>query len=142
MISYLGGMETTTPTTRLPGSGALTATRVLSGIIAALVFIQGALAGSYLSGAGGVIGIHGMVGSIALPLLALATIVTAAIATRRNRWVLGASILGFLAIGTQIGMGYQSRLNVHLPLGIALFGLYLAMALILRDRETTKGTER
>ncbi|HEX2155058.1 MAG TPA: hypothetical protein VHL52_13920 [Acidimicrobiia bacterium] len=132
-------MQPTETKARRSAAGAVAATRVLSGLIAVLVFIQGALAGSYLSGAGGVIDIHGMMGTIALPLLALTTIVTAAVATRRNRWVLAGSIFGFLGIGTQIGMGYQSRLDVHVPLGIALFGLYLVMALAVRDRNTTEG---
>lgn len=33
-------------------------------------------------------------------------------------------------------MGFLDRLNVHLPLGITLFGLYLTMALVLKERTT------
>lgn len=101
--------------------------------MAALVFIQGASAGFHLSGDTGALDVHRMVGTQVLTLLGLATVVAAAGAVRRNRWILPISILGLFALGAQIGMGFQDRLNVHLPLGIALFGVYLTIALVLKD---------
>jgi hypothetical protein len=141
--SYVVGTEQTNVTTRSipPGTAALTTTRVLSGIMAALVFFQGALAGSHLTGAAGTLDMHRVIGTQVLTLLGLATVVTAAVAARRNRWVLPTSILALLALGTQIGMGFQDRLNVHLPLGIALFGVYLTMALVLKDESPTRTKE-
>lgn len=128
-------MQETNATTRTkrPGTVALKATRVLAGVMAALVFTQGALAGSHLSGDLEALDVHRMLGTQVLTLLGLATVVTAVGAVRRNRWILPISILGLFALGAQIGMGFQDRLNVHLPLGIALFGMYLAIALVLRD---------
>lgn len=109
------------------------ATRLLAAVMAVLVFAQGALAGSHLSGDAAALDIHRILGTQVLTLVGLATVVTAVGAARRNRWVLPVSILGLLALGAQIGMGFQDRLNLHLPLGIALFGTYLAIALVLRD---------
>lgn len=128
-------MEQTNTATRSrpPGARALQATRILAAAVAATVFVQGALAGSHLTGTGGALDLHRMLGTQVLTLLGLATVVTAAGAVRRNRWILPVSTLGLVALGTQIGMGFQDRLNVHLPLGIALFGVYLTIALVLKD---------
>jgi ABC-type transport system involved in cytochrome c biogenesis permease subunit len=43
----------------------------------------------------------------------------------------GLILVGFLAIGMQIGMGYTDQLQIHVPLGITLFGIYLGMALLI-----------
>lgn len=123
--------QTTTTTSRASGEGALRATRALAGSIAGLVFIQGVLAGSFLDGTTAAIALHGIGGSL-LVLLGIASVVTAAAAHRSNRWVLAAATAGFFALGIQSGMGYARFLNIHVPLGIALFGLYLTMALLLK----------
>ncbi len=128
-------MTQTTTREKASGGGALTATRAIAGSIAVLVFIQGALAGSFLDGTTGAIALHG-VGASVLSLLGIAGIVTAAAAHRANRWVVPAAVVGFLGLGLQSGMGYGRVLNIHVPLGIALFGLYLSMALLLRDQRT------
>lgn len=135
-------MERTTATTR-PGRlgiGALTTTRVLSGVIAALVLVQGALGGSFLSGIAGALDAHRTVALQVLSLLGLAVVVTAAVAVRRNRWALPVSSVGLLGLGVQIVMGFEGRLSVHVPLGIALFGVYLTMALVLRDKTSKEET--
>lgn len=116
--------------------GALTATRVLAGILAVLVLVQGALAGSHLTGDSGALDLHRILGTVVLSLLGLITAITSAVAFRRNRWALPASVVGFFGLWGQIEMGFLDRLNVHLPLGITLFGLYLTMALILKERTT------
>lgn len=139
LLRTLAPMTTTTEKTS--GSGALVATRALSGIVAALVFTQGALAGSHLSGVDGVIGVHGAIGST-LPLLAIVIVVTAAASVRQNRWVLPASIVGMLAMGLQTGMGYMRQLQIHVPLGIALFGTYLIIACLARPRDNQPKEER
>ncbi len=119
-------------------SGALTATRVISALIAGLILVQGASAGSYLTGLAGALDLHRQVGTQLLTILALVTIVTAAFGARRLVWPLPVAIVGFLGIGMQIGMGFADQLGIHLPLGIALFGAYLAMALLVKN--TSKET--
>ena len=108
-------------------------------VVAALVFIQGALAGAFLDGTTAAIAFHSMGASI-LMLLGIASLVTAAAAHRANRWVLGGATAGLLGLGLQMGMGYSRFLNIHVPLGIALFGLHLSMALLLRDQRTIERT--
>jgi hypothetical protein len=114
---------------------ALMATRILAGVIAGLVLVQGALAGSHLSGDAGVLAIHEFVGTEVLTVLALAAVVTATAAIRLRSWALPATLLGFLATGLQIGMGFADRLRIHVPLGLALLGLYLALALTPTEPE-------
>ena len=124
---------TTTTRKRTAAGTALVATRVLSGVLAALILLQGASAGSHLTGAEGALGLHRRVGTEFLTLLVIVMIVTAATAFRARWWALPAAIVGFLGIGAQIGMGFADQLQIHLPLGVALFGLYLAMVVALTD---------
>lgn len=115
-------------------AGALIATRVLAGILAVLVIVQGALAGSHLTGDGGALEMHRILGTVALSLLGLAAAITSAVAFRRNRMALPVSVLAFFGLWAQIEMGFLDQLNIHLPLGIVLFGTYLTLALTLKDK--------
>lgn len=119
------------------GGVALVITRVLSGVLAAMILLQGALAGSYLSGNARALGIHEMLGTEVLTIISLITVVTALIGVRRRWWPLPVAIVGFVGIGLQIGMGFAGEIGIHLPLGIGLFGLYLTMALTLKTKNTT-----
>ena len=105
--------------------------------MAVLILVQGALAGSHLTGADAALGLHRTLGAEVLTVLGLAVVITAAGAVRTHPWALPASIAGLLALGAQIGMGFSDQLHIHVPLGIGLFGLYLAMALTLTVKETT-----
>lgn len=104
------------------------------------MLVQGALGGSFLSGIAGALDAHRTVALQVLSLLGLAVVVTAAVAVRRNRWALPVSSVGLLGLGVQIVMGFEGRLSVHVPLGIALFGVYLTMALVLRDKTSKEET--
>ena len=114
---------------------ALPTARLVAAGTAVLVLVQGALAGSHLGGADGALSIHRSLGTEVLSWLALVVVVTSALAFKRSRWRLLAATVGFMGMGTQIGMGFADRLAIHLPLGIALFGLYAAMALAPAQRE-------
>lgn len=110
---------------------ALSTTRVLAGVTAALVLVQGASAGTSLTGVTGALDVH-RIGADVLSVLSIAIIVAAAFAARHLRWPLIASIVGFLAVGLQTGMGFERQLQIHLPLGLAIFGAYLTMALLIK----------
>jgi len=84
--------------------------------MAGLILVQGASAGSHLTGLAGALNLHRQVGTELLTLVAMATIATAAFGVRRMAWPLPVAILGFLGIGVQIGMGYTDQLQIHLPL--------------------------
>lgn len=130
----MGQTNVVTTRSKSLSAGALTVTRVLAGILAILVIVQGALAGSHLTGDGGALDVHRMLGTQVLSILGLAVAITSAVAFRRNRWALPVSVLAFLGLWAQIEMGFLDRLNIHLPLGMALFGTYLTLALTLKDR--------
>lgn len=117
-------------------SRALGITRVLSGVTAAMVLVQGASAGSRLSGLAGALEFHRL-GADALSLLSIAVVVAAAVAARHLKWPLIVAILGFLAIGMQVGMGFERQMQIHLPLGVALFGFYVALTLLIPNPEKT-----
>lgn len=119
-------------------SRSLLATRALSGVAALLVLLQGATAGSHLTGLDGALGLHEMVGTEIVTIVGLLTIVTAAGAVKARAWALPVAIAGFMGLGLQIGMGFGDQLQIHVPLGITLFGLYLTMALTLTSKEHTR----
>ena len=107
--------------------------RVVAWLTAALVLAQGALAGSFMSGTAASLAGHRVIGTYALMFLSVVLIGAGAVVFRRRRWILPAAAIGFLLLGTQIGTGFTDRVIVHVPLGVALFGIYLVMALLLRD---------
>lgn len=101
------------------------------------MLLQGALAGAHLTGQSGALDLHREMGTIVLSLLGLVTAVVAAVAFRRNRWAFPVAALAFFGLWAQISLGFLDRLGIHLPLGIALFGAYLTLAICARDRSTT-----
>jgi hypothetical protein len=86
------------------------------------VLAQPVLAGRYLVGDVDAIEVHGLIGS----LLALGAMVVIAaglayvVVGRGRLWVLPATVLLFLAVGLQIGFGYNRELQLHVPLGVAI----------------------
>lgn len=134
--------DESTTQTRRPSRAALISTRVLAGILAALVLLQGALAGAHLTGQGGALDLHRDMGTVVLSLLGLITAVVSAVAFRRNRWAFPVATLAFFGLWAQIELGFLDRLGIHLPLGIALFGTYLILAVCPRDRLTTTAKEQ
>lgn len=107
--------------------------RIVSWLTAALVLVQGALAGSFMSGTSSALAGHRVLGTYVLMFFSVVLVGAAVVVFRRQRWVLPTSVVGFLLLGTQIGTGFSGRVVVHVPLGVALFGVYLVMALQLRD---------
>lgn len=79
---------------------------------------------------------HRVIGTYVLMFLSVVLVAAGAVVFRQRRWILPASVVGFLLLGTQIGTGFTDRVVVHVPLGVALFGIYLVMALFLRDEAT------
>ena len=102
--------------------------RYVAGLVAALILVQGALAGSHLTGASGALGVHEMLGTVVITTLALIAILLGALAFSEGRWLPVVAVAGFVGIWIQLMMGFSDRLEVHVPLGIALFGLYLGVA--------------
>jgi hypothetical protein len=114
------------------------AMRVVPGLLAAAVFAQAVLAGLFLDGGDGWRAWHAVNGMLVLPLLALGQVVLAVLAWRRGRapgWLAAASGGLLLALLIQNVLGMTNQVAVHVPLGLAIFGL--AGALLVRTRALT-----
>jgi hypothetical protein len=108
--------------------------RVLRGVVlvhAVLVLAQAAFAGRYLAGDAGGLSAHELNASL-IPWVALIQLGVAVAVWRPGRgpgWPALASLALLLAEVAQIAVGYQQRLAVHVPLGVAIFGLTVALTL-------------
>lgn len=91
---------------------------------------QPVLAGSYLSGNVDAIGDHGRNGGLLMAVAMLAFLVALAhwLGGRGPAWPVAAVVVLFLLQGVQIGLGYEKTLAVHIPLGVTIVGLLVAMA--------------
>jgi hypothetical protein len=102
------------------------ATRVLRSVVtleAVLVFVQAALAGQFLSGNAAALAWHERNAEL-IQLLSLVQLVAAIVAWRRGgpAWAVPVSALLLLAVGIQVGVGYNRELAIHVPLGVAILG--------------------
>lgn len=99
---------------------------VLNAVIAVA---QPIMAGSYLAGNFDIIGAHGLNGTMLLGMTFLAGLVALPYAVLRGPvWPVPALALLWLAEGMQLGMGYSRNLAVHIPLGVAIVGIAVALA--------------
>lgn len=102
---------------------------------AALVFTQATLAGHLLSGNGLARTIHQQLGTEVITWVALIEIVLAVLAWRPGRgsaWPILVVALTLPAIVAQIAFGFEGRLAVHIPLGVTIFAVNLALLIGLR----------
>ena len=88
------------------------------------VFAQSVFAGQFLSGIDGPVKFHEWTGWVVLGISA-AQVAIAGVLLRTgvtSLWLLFGSVLLLLGEALQIGTGYGRFLNVHIPLGVILFG--------------------
>ena len=110
---------------------------------AALVLAQAAFAGRYLSGDAAGLRLHERNAEL-IVTLALVQLILAVLVWRPGRgpaWPALASLALWLAEVAQMSLGYGRVLGVHVPLGVAIFGLTVALA-IGTWRLTRTGRER
>lgn len=88
------------------------------------VFSQAALAGSFLSGSDAAVKFHELNGWVILAICAAQIVIAAVLMRSRvsSLWLVLGSVLLFLAEGLQFGSGYGRFLDVHVPLGVLIFG--------------------
>jgi hypothetical protein len=98
---------------------------------AAMVLVQAAFAGRWLAGDAAGLRLHetnaGLIELVAALQLGLAVAVWRP--GRGPGWPAVASLALLVAESVQMGLGYEGRLAVHVPLGVAIFGLTVALAL-------------
>ena len=118
--------------------------RVVLGLLAVAVFAQAVLAGLFLDGGDAWRDWHAMNGMLVLPLLALIQSVLAVLAWLRGRapwWLAVASGGLLLALLVQNMLGMTSQVAVHVPLGLAIFGL-IGTLLVRIQTVTASATQR
>lgn len=116
---------TTTSIAAVPFARAF---RGLAWIELTLVFGQALLAGQFLGGAD-LVWLHGINAHV-LQLLSLAHLVIGVLLWRPGRgpgWPALAALVLLWLVSLQIGLGYVRQLGAHVPLGVALFGLLVAL---------------
>lgn len=126
-------VTTTDDATTQPGTGRwpLWLMRAVVTLVAALVFVQPMLAGQFLAGNFDTVGLHAAAAS-AIALLVMFQGLAAVLLWRPGRgpaWPVAASVVQFLLVGLQLGMGYSDRLAVHVPLGVAVVAIALLQLL-------------
>ena len=113
--------------------------RLVLWLLAVSVLAQAVLAGLFLDGNDAWRDWHAANGMVLLPLLALVQVVLAILVWRPTRgpgWPAIASVGLLVAILLQITMGQAGQLAVHVPLGVAIFGL--VGTLLGRTRDLTR----
>jgi hypothetical protein len=95
------------------------------------VLCQPVFAGMFLTGDIDAITVHGTIGSLlaAVDLLVIGATLLYVLGGRGKLWVLPVSVVLFLAVGFQIGMGYSRQLQLHVPLGVAIVTGTVLMAI-------------
>ena len=115
------------------------AMRLVLRLLAVSVLAQAIFAGLFLDGNDAWRDWHATNGMVLVPLLALVQAVLAVLVWRPGRgpgWPAIASVGLLVAILLQIAMGQASQLAVHVPLGVAIFGL--VGTLLARTRNLTR----
>jgi hypothetical protein len=89
------------------------------------VFAQSVLAGQFLSGIDRPVKFHEWTGwgVLAISAIQIAIVAVFMRSGKSSLWLFFGSILVFLAEGLQVGTGYGRFLEVHIPLGVIVFGV-------------------
>ena len=117
-------------------------------VFAVLVLLQAILAGQFLNGHGFLIRVHRAVGAQILPALALAIFVFTLVPRRKWRgrtFVVVAGSQLFLTV-VQTGLGFAGRTRpaaaaIHVPIGVAIFGLTVLNLVLVYRRPARAGPE-
>ncbi len=116
-------------------------------IVVAAILLQAWLAGSGLFGTPELFELHGWIGSGVLLLSALAVVLS--FVAREGALVTFGTVILAAGAMSQIGMGYAGRRTgltalsaLHVPLGVALLGLAVALAVLTTIRRAPATEDR
>lgn len=118
------------------------ALRLATGIQALLVAIQAALAGQFLTGNSAARVFHRELGTEVITWIAFVCLLLAVLAWRLGRhraWPMIPTGLGLAAVILQLAYGFDGRLDIHIPLGLGIFALYLIVLVGFRPDRTNQG---
>jgi hypothetical protein len=99
--------------------------RVLSIVVLLQVLLQAGLAGGFVTGDVGLLGLHSANG-ILLVLTAAALIPAAILLVRPGRgpwWPIVFSVLFWQLVAVQVGFGFARQVGLHIPIGVSIMGL-------------------
>lgn len=110
--------------------GLITALRIVAVATSVVVLLQAVSAGLFVTGQVSFLDMHGY-GAMLAGLLVIATLVTAVL-----RWKPGGgtsqpvlmAVVEVVLVVAQAGLGASRALSLHIPLGVALFGVTLLYA--------------
>jgi hypothetical protein len=103
--------------------------RFLAVVLLLQVFGQAVLAGGFVSGNVGLLGIHSANAILAV-VTSMALILAAVLLLRPGRgpwWPIPVTVVLWLLIATQVALGYARLLGGHIPLGVSIFGFVCAL---------------
>ncbi|MGH8933028.1 MAG: hypothetical protein ACRDZO_20985 [Egibacteraceae bacterium] len=106
--------------------------RCAAALQALLVVWQAFLAGAALGGSSAALALHEQIGTERVTLASLIVLVLAVMAWRRGRapgWPALVALGTVAVLYLQIDSGFAGTLDVHLPLGVTIFGANLAIAM-------------
>lgn len=105
--------------------------RGVAAVHALLVFAQAVFAGQFLSGDAGALGLHEVNGTEVVTVVALVQVLAAVLVWRPGRGSPLPALVSVLLLAAevlQIGFGFEGRLAVHVPLGVAILAITVALA--------------
>ncbi len=103
----------------------IVAVRGLSVVVLVQVLVQAGLAGGFVTGDVGLLGLHSANG-ILLVLTTAALLPATVLLLRPGRgpwWPIVFSIVLWWMVAVQVGFGFARQVGPHIPLGVALMGL-------------------
>jgi hypothetical protein len=102
--------------------------RVLAVVVLLQVLIQAALAGGFITGDVGLLGLHSA-NAILLVLTSAALLPATILLVRPGHgpwWPIMVSIALWVAIVFQVGLGFARLVGLHMPVGVSIMGLIAA----------------
>lgn len=103
----------------------IVAVRGLSAVVLVQVLVQAGLAGGFVTGDVGLLGLHSANG-ILLVLTTAALLPAAVLLLRPGRgpwWPIVFSVVLWWLVAVQVGFGFARQVGLHIPLGVAVMGL-------------------
>lgn len=104
--------------------------RVIVVLHCVIVLAQSAFAGNFLDGQASAMRLHQLTGTSVITAISLLQVIVATICWRRHQqtfWFALSSLVLFVAEMIQIGLGFTGQLPLHVPVGVAIFGVSLVL---------------
>jgi hypothetical protein len=109
-----------------------------------IVLAQAVSAGTFLDGEPSALRVHQLTGTSVITIVSVLQLIVAVLCWRRHQraaWFALAAFGLFAADMVQIGLGFTDQLMLHVPVGVAIFGVSLTLLFAsVKHFEPAKGT--